>query len=168
MPATTSDCGFDYRSHDGTRARSVRPNRIGSSTPAGAGTWSPGTSTATTGGPSGSTGSTRASPTGPRFTPREAPDLASTTRGVTWGAYRYQARFTLHAPAAVIADRIAPTVGSIEAIDDTSCTFTTGANTFDELLLYVGLLGIDFRIESPQELIDHVSVLTARLTAAAG
>ncbi|WP_433009180.1 helix-turn-helix transcriptional regulator [Kribbella sp. CA-294648] len=107
-------------------------------------------------------------PTGPRFTPREAPDLASTTRGVAWGAYRHQARFILQAPAAVIADRIAPTVGSVEAIDDTSCAFTTGANTLDELLLYVGLLGIDFRIESPQELIDHVPVLTARLTAATG
>jgi hypothetical protein len=74
----------------------------------------------------------------------------------------------LQAPAAVIADRVSPTAGSVEAVDDTSCVFTTGANTLDELLLYVGLLGIDFRIESPQELIDHVPVLTARLTAATG
>ncbi|HZX05513.1 YafY family protein, partial [Kribbella sp.] len=38
-------------------------------------------------------------PTGPRFTPRDVPELASTNRGVAYGGYRYQARILVHAPA---------------------------------------------------------------------
>lgn len=106
-------------------------------------------------------------PTGPRFTPREAPDLADTTRGVASGGYRYQARFILQAPAAQVTDRIANTVGTVESLDDSTCALSTGANSLDELALYMGLLGIDFQIESPPELIDHVRTLTARLTASA-
>jgi len=51
-------------------------------------------------------------PTGPRFTPREAPDLDTTTRGVASGAYQYQARFLVQAPAEQVADRFAPTVAT--------------------------------------------------------
>ncbi|WP_020390032.1 helix-turn-helix transcriptional regulator [Kribbella catacumbae] len=104
-------------------------------------------------------------PTGPRFTPREAPDLADTARGVASGGYRYQARFILQAPAAQVTDRIANTVGTVESLDDSTCTLSTGANSLDELALYIGMLGIDFQVESPPELIDHVRDLTTRLAA---
>ncbi|WP_344218585.1 YafY family protein [Kribbella sancticallisti] len=106
-------------------------------------------------------------PTGPRFTPRDAPELDETTRGVASAAYRYQARFVLQAPAEVIADRIGSTIGTVEPIDAGSCVLATGSNSLDELLLYVGLLGHPFTIESPPELIDHTRTLTDRLTAAA-
>ncbi len=106
-------------------------------------------------------------PTGPRFTPREAPELGYTTRGVASGGYRYQARFIMQAPAAQVADRIASTVGTVEAIDESTCALSTGSNTLDELALYIGLMGIDFEIESPPELIDHVRILTTRLAASA-
>ncbi|MEV8375097.1 YafY family protein [Kribbella sp. NPDC056861] len=104
-------------------------------------------------------------PTGPRFTPREAPELAATTRGVASGGYRYQARFILQAPAEVMADRIATTVGTIEPIDEVSCALSTGANSLDELALHMGMLGVDFTVESPPELIDRIRVLTDRLSA---
>jgi predicted DNA-binding transcriptional regulator YafY len=104
-------------------------------------------------------------PTGPRFVPREAPELAETTRGVASGGYRYQARFILQAPAEVMTERIATTVGTIEPIDETSCALSTGANSLDELALHIGMLGVEFKTESPPELIDHLRALTARLSA---
>lgn len=105
-------------------------------------------------------------PTGPRFTPRPAPELEDTSRGVASGAYRYQARFLVRAPAEEVADRIANTIGTVEPVDASTCILSTGSNSLDELTLYVGLLGFDFQVESPPELIDHVRTLTARLGAA--
>ena len=105
-------------------------------------------------------------PTGPRFIPREAPELDETIRGVASGAYRYQARFIMQAPAEVIADRIATTVGTVEPLDASSCVLSTGSNSLDELTLHIGLLGFDFEVESPPELIAHIHTLTARLTSA--
>jgi predicted DNA-binding transcriptional regulator YafY len=108
-------------------------------------------------------------PTGPRFAPRELPaDLpAHVGRGITTRAYRYRARFTLHVPIEVAADRIAPTVGTLEAIDERSCTLHAGSNSLDELALYVGLFGFPFEVHEPPELVAHVRELAARLAAAA-
>ncbi|MFI6868217.1 helix-turn-helix transcriptional regulator [Nocardia sp. NPDC050406] len=108
-------------------------------------------------------------PTGPRFTPREAPELdpaGFVTHGVSTAPYRYQARITLHVPAEVAAERIAPTVGVVEAVDEHSCVLRTGSNSLDELAVYVGLFGFDFVIHEPQALVEHVRELTARLRRA--
>jgi predicted DNA-binding transcriptional regulator YafY len=108
-------------------------------------------------------------PTGPRFVPREPPaDLPGhVARGITTRAYRYRARFTLHVPIEVAADRIAPTVGTLEAADERSCTLHAGSNSLDELALYVGLFGFPFDVHEPPELVAHVRELAARLGAAA-
>lgn len=108
-------------------------------------------------------------PTGPRFTPRPLPaeDLAAfVSRGISTGAYRYQARFTLHVPLEVAADRIPPTIGTLAERDEHSCTLLAGSNSLDELLLYVGLYGFEFEIHEPPELVAHVQTLTARLAEA--
>ncbi|MEV4234611.1 MULTISPECIES: YafY family protein [unclassified Nocardia] len=108
-------------------------------------------------------------PTGPRFTPREPPetDLAHyITSGTTTSPYRYAARVTLYVPAKVAAERIAPTVGVIEAIDDRSCLLRTGSNSLDELAVYIATFGFACRIHEPPELIAHVRELTNRLAAA--
>lgn len=105
-------------------------------------------------------------PTGPRFTPRPMPDPADyLSRGVSTAPYRYQARITLNATPQAAADRIAPTVGTIEAIDADTCLLHTGSNSLDELAVYVGLFGFPFHIHEPPELIDHVRALATRLTA---
>lgn len=104
-------------------------------------------------------------PTGPRFTPREVPDPDNTARGVASGGYRYQARFLIHAPAEQLADRLAPSVATVDSLTSSTCLVTTGANSLDELALYIGLLGFDFEIQSPPELIAHVDTLTTRLAA---
>jgi predicted DNA-binding transcriptional regulator YafY len=107
-------------------------------------------------------------PTGPRFTPRDLPDDLPlfVADGITTRAYRYRARFTLLVPVEVAADRIAPTVGVLEAVDERSCTLRAGSNSLDELLLYVGLFGFPFEVHEPPELVEHVRALAARLAAA--
>jgi hypothetical protein len=72
----------------------------------------------------------------------------------------------MQAPAEQIADRIPNTVGVVEIVDPGSCLLSAGSNSLDELLLYVGLLGVDFVVQSPPELIAHVRTLTTRLAAA--
>ncbi|MEV0342780.1 YafY family protein [Nocardia sp. NPDC050713] len=108
-------------------------------------------------------------PTGPKFTPREAPDMNLSgylSRGVTTSPYRYAARITLLVPAEVAADRVAPTVGVIEPIDTESCLLRTGSNSLDELAIYVALFDFPFRVHEPPELIERVRVLAARFADA--
>ena len=105
-------------------------------------------------------------PTGPRFTPREVPDLDATARGVASGGYRYQARFLIHAPAEQIADRLGPSIATVTPVTAATTRVETGSNSLDELALYIGLLPYSFEVQSPPELIDHVRSLTTRLAAA--
>lgn len=108
-------------------------------------------------------------PTGPRFTPREAPDVdlgGWVSRGVSTSAYRYQARITLEVSAAVAADRIPATVGVIEAIDEGHCLLHTGSNSLDEIAVYTALFGFGFHVHEPPELIEHLRALADRVTAA--
>jgi predicted DNA-binding transcriptional regulator YafY len=109
-------------------------------------------------------------PAGPRFTPREPPnDVATyTSRAVSTTVYRYHARCTMHAPAGVVADRIPPTAGVVEPIDEHTCRLDTGANSLDELALHIALIGVDFEVHDPPELVERVRALAARLDRATG
>lgn len=105
-------------------------------------------------------------PTGPRFAPREppAPDLAAyTSYAVSTGAYRYQATITLHAPAEAVADRIPPTAGLVEALDESTSRLHTGANDLDGIAVHIGLLGFEFQVDGPPELVDHMRALADRI-----
>ncbi len=109
-------------------------------------------------------------PTGPRFTPRPAPDpdLAGyLNRGTTTNAYRYQSRVTLHAPAALAAEHITPSIGVITPLDEATCQVLSGGNSLDEIALWLGLLGHAFTVEEPAELREHLAAIGARLTHAA-
>jgi predicted DNA-binding transcriptional regulator YafY len=110
-------------------------------------------------------------PTGPRFAPREPPgaDLAAyVSRRVSAAAWRYHARVTVHAPASVIAERINPAAGTVEPVDGHTCVFATGADTIDTLAVYLGLLGVDFTVTGPPELVAHLQELSARYARATG
>jgi len=106
-------------------------------------------------------------PTGPRFTPRPAPDIdlaGYLGHGISTAPYRHRARITLYTPAQTAAERIPPTVGVIEAIDPHTCLLHTGSNTLDEIAIYVALFGFRFQIHEPPELIAHIRDLATRLT----
>ncbi|MET9271272.1 YafY family protein [Kribbella sp. NPDC003557] len=105
-------------------------------------------------------------PTGPRFRPREAPDLETTTRGVASGAYRHQARILVHAPAEQVADRYGPHVAAVTPVDESTTLVETGANSLDQIALYLGILGLPFEVQDPPELIETIRELTTRLAAA--
>jgi predicted DNA-binding transcriptional regulator YafY len=103
-------------------------------------------------------------PAGPRFTPRELPGdvIDHVKRGVSSAAWRYRARITVHAPAAQITGRINPAVGTVEHVDDRTCILDTGADTIEVLAVYLGLLGADFSVTDPPELVEYVRMLSRR------
>ena len=110
-------------------------------------------------------------PTGPRFTPRELPDedLAGyVSRRVSAAGWRHRARVTVHAPAAEVTERINPSVGVVTAIDDHTCVLDTGADSIETLAVYVGLLGRDFEVTDPPELVAHLRELAERYLRATG
>ncbi|MGV9678503.1 helix-turn-helix transcriptional regulator [Nocardia sp. NPDC003482] len=108
-------------------------------------------------------------PTGPRFTPRDAPDAADfVAHAVTTAPYRYQARILLHTSATLAAERIAPTVGVLEARDAKTCVLHTGAHSLDALAAYLAGFGFEFRVLDPPELSTRLRELAALMNRAAG
>ena len=108
-------------------------------------------------------------PTGPRFTPRELPqeDLAAYVAGrVSAAAWRHRAHVTVHAPAQEVVARTNPAVGVVTALDESTCALDTGADTIESLAVHIGLLGLDFEVTDPPELVAHLRELAARYTRA--
>jgi predicted DNA-binding transcriptional regulator YafY len=102
---------------------------------------------------------------GARFTPRPAPDgdfAAYVSRSVSYAPYLFQARIKLYASAEAVAERIPPTAGIIEAIDHNTCLMHTGANTLDMVAIGLTMIGFDFEIQAPPELVEHVRMLAER------
>ncbi|MEV0407779.1 WYL domain-containing protein [Actinoallomurus sp. NPDC050550] len=109
-------------------------------------------------------------PNGPRFTPREPPggDLTRyVSEQISIHPYRYHGRFTVHAPADVVATRMPPTVAAVEPATDDTCVLRAGSNSLDELAAWVAQLGAAFEVHEPPELIEHVRALGTRLLDAA-
>jgi predicted DNA-binding transcriptional regulator YafY len=107
---------------------------------------------------------------GPRFTPRELTDAeaaALVARGVPVQARQHQARIFVQAPAAELTERFGPWLGTVTAIDDSSCILETGGDNLEMLAAYLGLLGADFSVSEPPELVAAIRNLAARYAAAA-
>jgi len=100
---------------------------------------------------------------GARFIQREPParDLAAyvTQSGVN---ARCRAKLKLFAPAAAIAERLPPSMGLLEPIDERSCFYETGSSSYESLALHVALVGADFEIIEPLELVEEVRRLAER------
>ena len=109
-----------------------------------------------------------ASAAGARFVPRDPParDLAAyvTQSGVN---ARCRARVKLFAPAAQIAERMPPSMGLFEPIDERTCFFETGASSFEVVAMHLCLVGADFEIIEPAELIAEIRKLADRYRRAA-
>jgi predicted DNA-binding transcriptional regulator YafY len=105
---------------------------------------------------------------GHRFAPRTPPEDAAAfvSQAVSSAPYRYQAKILLHASAEVAAERVSPTAGRLEPVDEHACLLHTGSNSLDELAIYVGLKGIEFEVLEPPELVEHVRALSDRLRRA--
>jgi predicted DNA-binding transcriptional regulator YafY len=108
--------------------------------------------------------------TGPRFEPREPPgDVAElVTTGVGTATWRLRATVTVHAPAAEVAERVPTALGvTVEPVDDRTCRLGVGADTPYVLALHLGLLGVDFEVHEPPQLIDELRRLAERCARAA-
>jgi predicted DNA-binding transcriptional regulator YafY len=109
-------------------------------------------------------------PTGPRFTRRELPDEdlgRYVSARVSAAPWRVRAQVTVHAPAAVIAERVPAYVGPIQAIDDETCVLSTGNDNAEFLAVYLGMIGADFTVTDPPELVAAIRTLAERYGRAA-
>jgi hypothetical protein len=79
-----------------------------------------------------------------------------------WYAPPCRARVKLLAPAGVVAQRLPPCIGLVEPIDNDSCFFEAGAPTFESLAMHLVLLGVDFEVTEPLELVEQVRRLSNR------
>ncbi|MER6773475.1 YafY family protein [Streptomyces bacillaris] len=108
-------------------------------------------------------------PHGPRFTPRTPPaeDLAAyVSRGVSVSAYAARAVLLLKAPVAEAARRVPPSAGVLEPVDERTCRLTAGAPDLEVLVIHVLLMGIDFEVVEPPELIEVMARARDRLDRA--
>jgi predicted DNA-binding transcriptional regulator YafY len=114
---------------------------------------------------------TRPAPTGVLFTPHELParDAAAYVRqSISSAPNRYEARVTLHAPAAHVTSATPFHWGQIKPIDSNTCEYRTGDDHLNWLAMRIMMLGVDFEVHEPPELVEHVRALAARLERAAG
>ncbi|HEX3318196.1 MAG TPA: YafY family protein [Solirubrobacteraceae bacterium] len=114
---------------------------------------------------------TRPAATGVRFAERALPaaDPAAFVRESIVGApNRYEARVTRRAPADAMADRIPARWGTVTPREDGTCELRTGDDDLGWLALRVAMLGVDFQVHEPPELVDQLRELAGRLERAIG
>jgi predicted DNA-binding transcriptional regulator YafY len=103
---------------------------------------------------------------GPRFTPRPEPagDIATyVSDALTRAPYRYQATILFHAPLEQVAPATSSAAGRLEARDEHSCLYYTGAEALDTIAVFIALKGFDFEVLDPPELKEFVAEMAARL-----
>lgn len=108
-------------------------------------------------------------PTGVRFRERELPSSDITSYiagGVSRAGWRYTARFTVQAPAEDVLEQINPSVGMVEPIDAHTCVLETGADELWTMAVYIGILGFDFTVDGPPELVEYLGTLAERYARA--
>jgi predicted DNA-binding transcriptional regulator YafY len=114
---------------------------------------------------------TRPASNGVRFAPRTLPakDAGTYVRQSIAGApHKFEARVTLHVPASEMSARVPEHWGAIEPLDSSSCEYRTGDDDLEWLGLRIVMLGVDFEVHEPPELMEHLRAMAGRLTRATG
>ena len=109
-------------------------------------------------------------PTRRRFSPTPLPGgdyTAFAMRSIAMSGWNVHARLRIAAPAAAVIARINPTVGVVEAVSDDTSVLVTGADSLDTIAAYIGMLNMDFTVESPLELVPLLRTLSERYARAA-
>jgi len=105
-----------------------------------------------------------------RFAPRRPPEGGFgeyVSRSVGYAPYPHQASVIFHAPLEQIAENLPRASGMLEAIDDRRCRLRTGAFSLDMLSVWIAMIGAEFEVEHPPELIERVRSLAAQFHRAA-
>ncbi len=107
-------------------------------------------------------------PGGRRFAPTAFPgDMTEfVVREVARTGWAVHARLVIDAPAQDVIDRINPAVGTVEPLADGRSVLVTGADSLEMVAVWIGLLGLDFTVESPAALVTHLRALADRYAAA--
>ncbi|MFI9730413.1 helix-turn-helix transcriptional regulator [Streptomyces sp. NPDC052092] len=110
--------------------------------------------------------------TGARFAPRELP-TGSAAEYLRRSMYRAQESYdvvvTFAAPATTVAARLPHWMGAPEPLDEGSCLLrATVSDPKDWMAVRLAMLGYDFTVQEPAELVEAVRALGDRLTRAAG
>jgi predicted DNA-binding transcriptional regulator YafY len=107
-------------------------------------------------------------PGGRRFAPQEFPgDMTEfVVREVARTGWAVHARLLIDAPAEEVVARINPAVGTVEPRGASRSVLVTGGDSLETIAIWIGMLGLDFRVESPPELLDHLRVLAERYVRA--
>ncbi|MEU8235489.1 YafY family protein [Actinoplanes sp. NPDC048967] len=102
------------------------------------------------------------------FRPRPAPDAATHVQeGVASRVYRHQARFLVHAPADTVRTQIPASAAVVRPRGSKRCEVLSGAGSLDFVLMHMVLLGHDFEVLDPPELVGRCRALAERLLSAA-
>ena len=104
-------------------------------------------------------------PGGRRFTPQplRGEDYTSfVLREVAFSGWAVHARIAVDAPAEEVLARINPTVGVVETVDADHCVLVTGGDSVEIIAVYIGMLGLDFHVTEPPDLVDAVATVGER------
>jgi predicted DNA-binding transcriptional regulator YafY len=109
-------------------------------------------------------------PGGRNFRPVPPPgDLTELVVGeVARTGWAVHARLVIDAPADEVLSRINPAVGVVERRPDGRSVLVTGGDSLEIVAVWIGMLGLDFTVESPAELVDHLRTLAVRYATAVG
>ncbi|MGL4254899.1 MAG: helix-turn-helix transcriptional regulator [Microbacterium sp.] len=110
-------------------------------------------------------------PTRRSFTPQPIAGgdyTAFALRSIAESGWKVHARLRIAAPAEAVVARINPAVGVVEAAGADSSVLVTGADSLETIAAYIGMLGMDFTVESPDALVPHLLHLADVYTRAAG
>jgi predicted DNA-binding transcriptional regulator YafY len=108
-------------------------------------------------------------PTRRRFPPTPLPGgdyTAFAMRSIAASGWNVHARLRIAAPAGAVLARINPTVGVVEAVSDSTSVLVTGADSLETIAAYIGMLGMDFSVESPSELRELLRTYAERYARA--
>lgn len=107
-------------------------------------------------------------PGGRPFRPEEFPgDLTEfVVREVASAGWAVHARILVHAAADEVLARINPAVGTVEPVGDRESVLVTGADSIATLAVYIGMLGMDFTVTEPADLVDELRTVSERYARA--
>lgn len=83
-------------------------------------------------------------------------------RTVASTGWKVHASIHVDAPAEEVLARINPAVGVVETIDAEHSVLLTGADSLEMVAVWIGMLGLDFHVAEPPELVEHLQVLARR------
>ena len=109
-------------------------------------------------------------PTRRRFSPTPLPGgdyTAFAMRSIAASGWNVHARLRIAAPAEAVLARINPTVGVVEAVSESTSVLVTGADSLETIAAYIGMLGMEFTVESPPELRHILRTYSERYARAA-